>query len=87
MPSLIQIGRFVLEKKILNFVNIFSLLLNGNRCGPSLNKLESSLPTDALYPVWLNLTRWFWGRRNCENDNNVDGQRTICDQKSSFEPA
>jgi hypothetical protein len=28
-----------------------------------LNKLESSLPKDNLYQVWLNLACWFWGRK------------------------
>ena len=28
-----------------------------------LNKLESSLPKDALCPVWLKMAQWFWRRR------------------------
>jgi hypothetical protein len=28
-----------------------------------LNKLESSLPKDNLYQVWLNYAQWFWRRR------------------------
>ena len=31
-----------------------------------LNKLESPLPKDALFQVWLKLTQWFW-RKNFLN--------------------
>ena len=31
--------------------------------GPSLNNLESPSPKDALCPVWLKFSRWFWRRR------------------------
>ena len=27
-----------------------------------LNKLESSLPKNALFQVWLKLAQWFWRR-------------------------
>ena len=30
-----------------------------------LNKLESHLPMDVLYQVWLKLAQWFW-RRSCK---------------------
>jgi hypothetical protein len=26
-------------------------------------ELESPFPNDDLYQVWLNFTKWFWGRR------------------------
>ena len=28
-----------------------------------LNKLESPLPTNAVYRVWLKLAQWFWRKR------------------------
>jgi hypothetical protein len=28
-----------------------------------MNKLESPLPKDDLYKVWLKLAQWFWRRR------------------------
>ena len=59
MPSLVEIGSVVLDKKIFfNFVNLFSLFGNYlplEKGGAlHLNKLESPSPKDALCQVWLN---------------------------------
>ena len=55
------------RRRILNFVNVFSLFryylpLEKGRV-LHLNKLESPLPKDALCQVWLKLDQWFWRRR------------------------
>ena len=67
VPSLVEIGPGVLEKKILNFVNVFSLfdnyLLLEKGGVLHLNKLESPSPKDALCQVWLKLPQWLWRRR------------------------
>ena len=59
MPSLVEIGPVVLEKKILNFFNVFSLFRNylplEKRWALHLNKLESPSPKDALCQVWLKI--------------------------------
>ena len=64
MPSLVEIGSVVLEKKIFNFVNVFSLIRNYLPLEKGgvlhLNKLECPSPKDALYQVWLKLAQWFW---------------------------
>ena len=63
MPSLVVICRAVLEKKTLNFINVFSLfgyyfpLEMG--VAPHLNKFKSPLPKDALCQGWLKLAQWF----------------------------
>ena len=44
MPSLVEIGKVVLEKKILNFINVFSLFCNY----PPLEKKEGPF-------IWTNL--------------------------------
>ena len=67
MPSLVENGSVVLEKKIFfNFVNVFLLLLNylPLEKGGALHliKLKSPLPKDALSQVWLKLAQWFWRR-------------------------
>ena len=65
MPSSVEIGPMVLEKKIfLNLVNVFQLIcyylpLEKGRA-LLLNKLESPSPKDALCQVWLKLAQWFW---------------------------
>ena len=55
------------EEDFLNFVNVFSLFRNylplEKGRAIHLNKLESPLPKDALYQVWLKLAQWFWRRR------------------------
>ena len=67
MISLLEIDPVVLEKKIFNFVNIFSLLryylpLKKDRA-LHLNKPESPSPKNALCQVWLKSAQWFWRRR------------------------
>ena len=67
MPSMVEIGPVVLEKRFFNFVNIF--LLFGNypplKKGGTLhlNKFESTSPKDVLCQVWLKMSQWFWRRR------------------------
>ena len=62
-------GPAVLEKKILNFVNVFWNSLFRNYLplekgkALDLNKLESSSPKDALCQVWLKLAQRFWRNR------------------------
>ena len=54
----VEIGPVVVEKKILIFFLAISLLHVsplGKRCALHLNKLEFSLPKDALCRVWLKL--------------------------------
>ena len=59
------------RSRVLNFVNVFSLLFPlGKGSGPLLKKLEFSLPKDALCEVWLKLAKWFW-RRSVLNFLNV----------------
>ena len=75
MPSMVEIGRLVLEKKIFfYFVNVFLLLHNYfplEKGGAlHLNKLETPSPKDALCQVWLKLTQWFWRK-----DENVTSLR------------
>ena len=67
VPSLVEIRPVVLEKKILYFIKVFSLI---RYCLPlkrsvalQLNNLEFSSPKDALYQVWLKLAQWFRRRR------------------------
>ena len=67
MPSLVEIGLIVLEKKILNFVNVFSLFRNllplDKGVALYFNKLESLSPKDALCQVWSKFAQWIWRRR------------------------
>ena len=55
VPSLVEIGIVVKEKKIFNFVNVFSLFCNYLSLEKGralhLNKLKSPLPNDAKF-VW-----------------------------------
>jgi hypothetical protein len=86
MPSLIEIGLLVLEKKI--FFKIFSVFLlfcdylpleKGNPL--HINNLESPSPKDDLCQVLLQLAQWFWRRsRKCKSlqtDGKTDGQLVI----------
>ena len=67
MPSLVEIGQVVLEKKIFKFRQcIFAILqLSPFEKGRDLhlNKREYTLPKDVLYQVWLKLAQWCWRRR------------------------
>ena len=64
MPSLVEIGPVVLERRFLKFVNVFlqfrNYLLLEKGGGLYLNKFESPLPKDTLCQVWLKLTHWIW---------------------------
>ena len=57
MPSFVEIVHVVLEKKILNLVNIFSLFRNYLPLKKGeflyLNKLESSSPKDEFVEIGL----------------------------------
>ena len=71
MPSLVEIGPVVLEKKIFwNLSMYFSLICNHLPLEKSgalhLNKLESPSPKDDLCQVWLKLAQWFWRRWKCD---------------------
>ena len=59
MPSLVEIGLVVLEKKIFNFLNVYFLFRNylplEKGRALHLNKLESPSAKDALFQVWLRL--------------------------------
>ena len=74
MPSLVEIGPVVLEKKICsNFINVFSLFHNDLHLEMGralhLNNFESPSPKNALWQVWLELVQWFLRRKflNCVN--------------------
>ena len=67
VPSLVEIGQLVLEKKtFFNFINVYLLFRNYvplEKGGAlHLNKFDSSSPKDALCQVLLNLALWFWRR-------------------------
>ena len=70
MPSVVEIGLLVLEKKF--FFNCYFLIINCHiiylspyylswerRRFSILNKLESTSPTDRLCLVWLKMAHWF----------------------------
>jgi hypothetical protein len=95
MPSLIEIGLLVLEKKIFfkNF-SVFLLFrdyLSLEKDNPlHLKNLESPSPKDDLCQVWLKLTQWFWRRsRKCKilqtDGRTDDGQRAIRIAHLSFQ--
>ena len=62
VPSLIEVGPVVTEKKTFKFcqsifpIGLLSPLEKGH--DPSFEQLESLLPKDALCHVWLKLTQW-----------------------------
>ena len=93
MPSLVEIGPVVLEKKIFKFrqcILAISYYLPLEKVGAfHLNKLESPSSKDALCQVWLKLAEWFWRRKVYRRtDRQTDGRtdrQTIGDQKSSLE--
>ena len=71
VASLVKIGPVVLEKKIFKFLQCIFQFSNylplEKGVALHLNRLEFSLPKDALCQVWLKLTQWFWGKRwKCE---------------------
>ena len=55
------------RRRLLNFVNVFSLFHNYLPLEYGgvlhLNKLESPSPKDDLCQAWLKLAQWFWRRR------------------------
>ena len=67
MPSLVEIGAVVLEKKFFKFVNKFSLFRNylplEKGVALHINKLEFPLLKDSLCEVCLKLAKWFLRRR------------------------
>ena len=87
MQSLVENGPALQEKILKNFVNVFSLfhdylpLEMGEAL--NLNKLESSLPNNALSQVWLKLAQWRRSQK-CEKftDEQTDGQ-TATDNRPS----
>jgi hypothetical protein len=69
---LIEFGWLLLVKKIfLKKIGVFLLFcyyLPLKKGYPlCLNKLESSLPKDDLWRVWLKLAQWFWRSRKCKS--------------------
>ena len=69
VPSLIEIGPVILEKKIFKFRQ-FILLFRSHLplkkgIALHLNKHEYSSPKDALYQIWLNLAQWILKFHQC----------------------
>ena len=83
----------VREKKILIFVNIFSLFYNDLPLKKDvilrLDKIEFPPPKDALCKVWLKLAQWFWGRKRqwqkFTNGQTDNGQQAIRKAHLSFQ--
>ena len=68
VPSLVEIGSVVLEKKIFKFCQCISAIslsspLDKKGVTLHLNKLEFPSPKDASHQVWLKLAQRFWRRR------------------------
>ena len=66
MPSLVEIGPVVLEKKIFSILSMyFSYYVITLKRGVALhlNKRESTSRKDTLCQVWLKLAKWFLRRR------------------------
>ena len=63
----LKLGQWIRRRRILNFVNVFSLFRNYLPLGKGgallLNKLKNPSPKDALGQVWLKLAQWLWRRR------------------------
>ena len=66
VPSLVESGEMVLEKKIFEFRQCnFAILLiisPWKETGPFIWSLESPSLKDSLCKVWLKLVNWFWRR-------------------------
>ena len=61
----LKLTQWFWRRRFLNFINVFSLFRNlpWEKDGAlHLNKIESTLPKDALCQVWLKKTPWFWRR-------------------------
>ena len=70
------------RRRILNFVNVFSLFHNylplEKGRALRLNKLESPSPKNALCQFWLKLVQWFWRKRwKCEKFTTTSHNRQI----------
>ena len=92
MPSLIEIGPLVLEKKIFknfqNFLLFCDYLPLGKGNPLHFNNLESTPPKDDLCQVWLKLAQRFWRRsRKCKRTDGRtdDRQRAIRIAHLSFQ--
>ena len=64
----LKLTQWLLRRRFLNFVNVFSLHVLWNYLplekggALHLNILEFPLPKDALCQFWLKLVLWFWRR-------------------------
>ena len=93
MPSLVENGTLVLEKKIFfNFLNVFSLFPNylPLKKGGALNPLHPRMllaKFGCFGPVVLEKKMKMWKVYDNNNDNNNEGHWTNFDQKSSLEPS
>jgi hypothetical protein len=89
MPSLIEIGLLVLEKKIFkNFHCIFTLLwLSPLEEGqsPSFEEFRIPSPKNDLCQVWLKLAQRFWRRSQKYKSLQTDEQRAIRIAHLSFQ--
>ena len=67
VPSFVEIGSVVLEKKVFKFHQCISLFCNylplKRGRALHLNKLEFPSPKNAFWQVWLKLAQWFSRRR------------------------
>ena len=67
MVSLVEISSVVLEGRFLKIwskqFHNFLIISPSKKWGLHLYKLESTLPKDASWQVWLKLAQWFWRRR------------------------
>jgi hypothetical protein len=63
VPTLVEIGLLVLEKKIFKNFSEFLLFCYyfplGKSYGHHLYNSEFPLPKDDLYQLWLKLASWF----------------------------
>jgi hypothetical protein len=66
VPSLIDFGQLVLEKKIFKKISVYFYcfaIISQKGYPLSWNKFESPSPQDDLCQVWLKLAQWFWRKR------------------------